>query len=60
MKEDKEIFLPDTTVKLETLKYKLYNVYDLEIIPKSHKYFLIGTIIILTAIIIKQKLNEGR
>lgn len=35
MKEDKIIFLPDTTIKLKTLKEKLSNLYGLEIITKK-------------------------
>ena len=35
MNEDKELFLPDTTVKLGTLKRVLNNVYGLDVIESK-------------------------
>lgn len=57
MNLEKEIFLPDTTLKLKSLKSNLSDVYDLEIISKKTKYFLIGGILVLGSIVLYQYLK---
>ncbi len=56
MDNNKDIFLPDTTVKYGNLKKKLREVYGLDIIEKKTKYIFISvTVILVIALIYKIK-----
>lgn len=49
MKSDKEIFLPDVTVRYDVLKKKLKDVYGIEVISSRTKWAFIsftGTILL--------------
>jgi hypothetical protein len=58
MDNNKEIFLPDTTVKLGVLKEKLSDVYGLKVISRNTNYLYIGTIIIFGSIILYNSLKK--
>jgi hypothetical protein len=40
MTENTDIFLPDTTIKLKSLKKTLSDVYGLDVVSKNQKYIL--------------------
>lgn len=52
MDNNKEIFLPDTTVKLGTLKEKLSDVYGLSVITKTQRNIIIGAFSVLTGFVL--------
>jgi hypothetical protein len=58
MNEEKEIFLPDTSIKLKNLKSKLNNVYELDLITKREKMIYIGILGILGGIILYKFLKK--
>jgi len=58
MNKDKEIFLPDSSIKLGNLKKNLSDVYGLSIISKKEKYIYIGIVTLLTGIILYNYLKE--
>lgn len=54
MNPEKEIFLPDTTLKYKALKEKLKENYNLDIIDKRTKYLYFGLIAgLITILLIK-------
>jgi hypothetical protein len=55
---NKEIFLPDSSIKLGNLKKNLSDVYGLSIITKKEKYIYIGIVTLLTGIILYNYLKE--
>jgi len=55
MDKNKEIYLPDTTIKYEVLKTKLKNVYGLDVISNTEKYLYLGLLGLLFILIIKNK-----
>lgn len=58
MNEDKEIFLPDTTIKLKNLKSKLSEVYGLDVVSKKERIIYFGIIIALGSIVLYQTLKK--
>lgn len=58
MINEKEIFLPDSNVKLGNLKKNLSDVYGLSIITKKEKYIYMGIVTLLTGIILYNYLKE--
>jgi hypothetical protein len=58
MKPDKEIFLPDTTLKFSTLRQKLKENYNLEVIDEKTKYTYIGITFILSTILLLKILKK--
>jgi len=52
MDNNKEIFLPDTTVKLGTLKEKLSDVYGLSVITKTQRNIIIEAFSVLTVFVL--------
>ena len=60
MNPEKEIFLPDTTLKYKVLKEKLNENYDLDVIDKKTKYIFIGILVALTTILIIQNVRKPK
>jgi hypothetical protein len=60
MNPEKEIFLPDTTLKYKVLKEKLNENYGLEVIDKTTKYVFIGVLVALTTILIIQNVRKPK
>lgn len=58
MDDNKEIFLPDTTVKYKVLKEKLEENYGLSLMTKKSKYIYVGSILILGAFLIYKTLKK--
>ena len=52
MNPEKDIFLPDTTLKYKVLREKLKENYNLEVMPKKTKYAYLGIIATLTTILL--------
>lgn len=52
MNPEKDIFLPDTTLKYKVLNEKLNENYNLELMPKNTKYAYLGIIATLTTILL--------
>jgi hypothetical protein len=48
MNDSKEIFLPDTTISVKSLKKTLSDVYGLDVISKNQKYILYGSLFLLS------------
>jgi hypothetical protein len=60
MNNNVDIFLPDTTVKLGTLKEKLSDIYGLEVMTKTQKYLCVSAIVVLGGIVLYQYFKDKK
>lgn len=60
MNDEKEIFLPDTTVKYGTLKKKLSENYDLVLIDKTKRNLYLGITVLLGIGLIVSLVNNKK
>lgn len=60
MDANKDIFLPDTTIKYNDLKNHLSNVYDIEIVDKKIIYLLLGMAASISVFLIIKGINERK
>ena len=58
MNPEKDIFLPDTTLKYKVLKEKLKENYGLEIVDKKTKYICLGIIAVLVSILLIKTIKK--
>ena len=57
MDANKDIFLPDTTIKYKVLKKKLSEVYGIEIVDRKMLYLLLGMVAGLSVFLIIKGIN---